>query len=152
MVSIGNKSRLASSEVCQRCGKCCTTFSWADTEDQALRFAWMEDPNIIVEDTPFRFPDGEKLKVITLKKGCKMLEMRDGKYFCRAYSGKRPDFCNTYPDIIFRGIKKSRRDEIQRVIDFEKQNCPLFKTLTVDDVIRKLYKPNRPKRRLKRGN
>jgi Fe-S-cluster containining protein len=145
MVSIGNKSKFSTKEICQACGKCCTTFSWTDSEDQALRFSWMDDKDIIVEDTDLKFPDGEPIKVITIKRGCKMLEKKAGKYSCKAYHSKRPDFCNTYPDLIFDGIKGHRRDELQKAIDFEKQHCPIFKTLTVDEVLRKLYKPHRPK-------
>ncbi len=150
MVSIGNKSRLSKSEICQSCGRCCTTFSWTDSADQALRFSWMGDKDIEVEDTDLKFSDGEEIKVITIKRGCKMLEVKDGKYSCKAYHSKRPDFCNTYPDLIFKGIKRHRRDELQKAIDFEKQHCPIFETLTVDDIIRKLYTANRPKRKLRR--
>jgi Fe-S-cluster containining protein len=139
MASIGNKSKLAYSEICQSCGKCCTNFSWTDTADQALRIGWMQDKDIEIEDTPFRFPDGEDIKIITLNKGCKMLEIRNGKYFCKAYNKVRPDFCNTYPDIIFLGVSRRNRKQIQRLIDFEKHQCPIFEILTVDEVINKLY-------------
>ena len=139
MVSIGNRSKLAYSEICQACGKCCTSFSWTDSEDQALRISWMPDKDIEVEDTPFKFPNGEDIVVITLNKGCRMLERKDGKYFCKAYNKARPDFCNSYPDLIFEGVDRQDRRKIQQLIDFEKRHCPIFKTLTVDEVISKLY-------------
>ncbi len=152
MVSIGNKSNLSDPKICQRCGKCCTSFSWTDSEDQALRFSWMQDKDIIVEDTDFKFPDGGDIKVITINRSCKMLEIKDGKYFCKAYRKKRPDFCNTYPDLIFDGLKPSQRAEIQKAIDFEKSHCPLFETLTVDDIISRLFRPRKKKQRKSRQN
>jgi hypothetical protein len=139
MVSIGNRSKLSIQEICHSCGKCCTSFSWTDNADQALRFLWMEDKDIEVRDTPFKFPDGGKIKIITMKRGCKMLEVKDGKYLCKAYGKERPDFCIDYPDLIFRDINRNERGRIQKAIDFEKQDCPLFENLTVDDVISKLY-------------
>jgi Fe-S-cluster containining protein len=143
MVSIGNKSKLAYSEICQACGKCCTSFSWTDSADQALRIGWMNDKDIEIEDTPFKFPNGEEIKIITLNKGCKMLEVKRGRYFCKAYNKIRPDFCNTYPDLMFLEVDIQNRKQIQKLIDFEKHHCPIFETLTVDEVISKLYPHSR---------
>jgi hypothetical protein len=138
MVSIGNKSKLANSEICQTCAKCCKTFSWSDNLDMAIRFMWMEDKEVVAQDTPFKFDDGADIKTITLKKNCCMLEKRGKKYYCYAWSKPRPDFCNTYPDHIFYGIAKTNRKKIQQLINFEKKTCPIFKKITVDEVINKL--------------
>jgi len=138
MVSIGNRSKLSDSKTCQTCAKCCKTFSWSDNLDMAIRFMWMEDKDVIAHDTPFKFNDGSDIKTITLKKSCCRLEKKGKKYYCSAWNRERPDFCNTYPDHIFAGVKKTDRKKIQQLINFEKKTCPLFKNMTVDEIIDKL--------------
>ncbi len=136
MVSIGNKSKLSTKEICQSCANCCKTFSWSDNLDMAIRFMWMYDKDVIAEDTPFKFNDGSDIKTITLKKNCCMLEKKGKTYSCSAWNKERPDFCNTYPDHIFSGVKKTDRKKIQQLINFEKKTCPIFKKMTVDKIIK----------------
>jgi len=138
MASIGNRSKLADSQICQRCAKCCKTFSWSDNLDMAIRFMWMDDKNIVAEDTPFKFDTGSDMKTITIKKSCRRLEKRGNKYYCTAWNRERPDFCNTYPDHIFAGVAKTDRAHIQNLIDHEKKTCPIFRKITVDEVIEKI--------------
>ena len=138
MASTGNRSKLATSAVCQTCAKCCKTFSWSDNLDMAIRFMWMDDKNIKAEDTPFKFDTGADIKTITVKKSCRMLEKKGKKYYCAAWDRERPDFCNTYPDHIFYGVAKIDRKHIQNLINFEKKTCPIFRNITVDEVIAKL--------------
>jgi len=142
MTLIGNKSKLANSEICQRCAKCCKEYTLYDTLDSALRFRWMLDNTIITEiteDTPFTFGDGLDMKRITFKKECAKLYMKDGKYYCSVWDKERPDFCAIGPDNLFRGVEKWNREKIQKIIDFEKKDCPIFETITVDEVIKKLW-------------
>jgi Fe-S-cluster containining protein len=136
MVSIGNKSKLATSEICQTCAKCCKTFSWSDNLDMAIRFMWMNDKDVVAEDTPFLFSDGTDIKTITLKKTCSRLEKKGNKYYCSAWDMSRPDFCNTYPDHIFVGVEITDRKRIQQIINFEKKTCPIFQNMTVDKVLK----------------
>jgi Fe-S-cluster containining protein len=138
MASIGNRSKLSSSEICQTCANCCKTFSWSDNLDMAIRFMWMDDKNIVAEDTPFKFDTGADMKTITIKKSCRRLEKKGKKYYCTAWNRERPDFCNTYPDHIFAGVAKTDRRHIQNLIDHEKKTCPIFQNITVDEVIAKL--------------
>jgi hypothetical protein len=102
----------------------------------AIRFMWMDDKDVVAQDTPFRFDDGTDIKTITLKKSCSRLERDGKKYYCNAWDKERPDFCNTYPDHIFSGVKKTDRKRIQQIINFEKKTCPIFKNMTADKVIK----------------
>jgi hypothetical protein len=140
MTVIGNKSKLANSEICQKCAKCCKEYVLYDTVDSALRFGWMLDKDIVTSDAPFMSEDGTEMKQITFRKECSKLCTKDGKYYCSVWNGERPDFCALSPDNLFAGLEKEDRKEIQEIIDFEKKDCPLFETMTVDEVIEKLWK------------
>jgi hypothetical protein len=139
MTVIGNKSKLANSEICQKCAKCCKEYILYDTLDSALRFGWMLDKEITMSDAPFRSEDGTEMKKITFKKECSKLHLKDGKYYCSVWNDERPDFCAICPDNLFEGIGKGDRERIQEIIDFEKKDCPIFESITVDEVIEKLW-------------
>jgi hypothetical protein len=140
MTSIGNKSKLATSEICQRCAKCCKEFTVEEGIDMALRFKWMFDKRIIAEDTPFNFADGWNVKKVTFKIGCIQLRQdKDGKSYCKVWDKERPDFCCRYPDNVFNSVEKWNREKIQKIIDETKKDCPIFETITVDEVIKKLW-------------
>ncbi len=138
MVSTGNKSKLVTSEVCQRCGNCCKVFQFSDRLDFALRFLWIDDRHIKAEDTPFYFDDGSDMKRITIKYPCSQLEFKDGKYRCKAWDKERPDFCNTYPDHNFYNIPTWDKEMIQRVLEYEKKICMGLRDVNVDDVVKML--------------
>jgi uncharacterized cysteine cluster protein YcgN (CxxCxxCC family) len=55
MVSIGNKSNLSDPKICQRCGKCCT-LSLDRLRRPGAEIPWMQDKDIIVEDTRLQIP------------------------------------------------------------------------------------------------
>ena len=139
MTIIGNRSKLANSETCQGCARCCKEYVLYDTPDSALRFGWMLDDAITTGGTPFTSEDGLGMKQITFKKECSKLCMKGGKYSCSVWDKERPDVCASTPDNLFEGVEKGDRKRIQAIIDFEKKDCPLFETMTVDDVIRKLW-------------
>jgi hypothetical protein len=139
------KSKLASSEVCQACARCCKTFTASDMPDFAKRFSWMDDKDIRVIDTPFTFGNGEKMKAIIYNKPCRQLGRRAGKYYCKVYRGDKPEFCATYPDQVFAGVKRSDLKEIRLRIDFEKQFCPIFETMPVQEIIRRIWGSDKKK-------
>ncbi len=139
MTAIGNRSKLANSETCQSCAKCCKEYVLYDTLDSALRFGWLLDDDIAIGNTPFTVDGGNEVKQITFKKECSKLCTKDGKYYCSVWDKERPDFCATTPDNLFEGVEKKDREKIQAIIDFEKKDCPLFEKMTVDDVIKKLW-------------
>jgi hypothetical protein len=139
MTTIGNISKLANSEVCQSCAKCCKEYVLYDTLDSALRFGWLRDDKIEIGDTPFTYDERFDVKRITFKKECSKLCTKEGKYYCSVWDKERPDFCATTPDNLFEGVDKDDRERIRAIIDFEKKDCPLFETMTVDDVIKKLW-------------
>lgn len=138
MVSIGNKSKLVTSEVCQKCGKCCKIFEMSDRIDFALRFMWMNNKRIKVEDTDFRWDDGSEMKLITFKFPCSQLEFRDGKYWCKAWNKERPDFCNTYPDHNFYKYPEWNREGIIKELEEVRKTCIGLRNVSVDDVIKML--------------
>ncbi|MGA3021152.1 MAG: YkgJ family cysteine cluster protein [Candidatus Micrarchaeales archaeon] len=115
MTIIGNKSKLANSEICQRCAKCCKEYTLYDTLDSALRFGWMLDDTITTGDTPFTSEDGLEMKQITFKKECAKLCTKDGKYYCSVWDKERPDFCANTPDNLFEGVEKWNREKIQEI-------------------------------------
>ncbi|MFA5141750.1 MAG: YkgJ family cysteine cluster protein [Candidatus Woesearchaeota archaeon] len=128
------KSKLASSEICQKCAKCCTTFCWTEGKDMAQRFAWLKDKKIIeVKDTPFNNHE------IILHIPCAKLTKIGDKYSCSVWNKKRPEFCETFPDHLFNGINKNERKKIQNIINWARADCPVFENMTVDDIVQKLF-------------
>ena len=138
MVSIGNKSKLVTSEICQKCGKCCKIFETSESTDYALRFLWMDIKKIKAKDTDFRFEDGKELKLVTFKFPCSQLEFRDGKYWCKVWNKERPDFCNTYPDHNFYKYPEWNKEGIQKELEDMRETCIGLKSVSVDDVINML--------------
>jgi len=134
MIHHSHKSKLANSEICQKCAKCCLTFSWAEEPDMATRFAWIKDKNLItVKDTPFNNQE------VTLHVPCSKLSKIGDKYVCSVWGKDQPHLCATYPDHMFYGVKKEDRKTIQKIIDWAKFDCPLFENITVDEIIKKLF-------------
>ena len=108
MTIIGNRSKLANSETCQGCARCCKEYVLYDTPDSALRFGWMLDDAITTGGTPFTSEDGLGMKQITFKKECSKLCMKGGKYSCSVWDKERPDFCASTPDNLFEGVEKGK--------------------------------------------
>ncbi len=138
MVSIGNKSKLVSSEICQKCAKCCKEFNWGCDVDFALRLMWMENRKIKGKDTKFRFPDGIEMKQVTFKMPCSQLEFKDGKYSCKSWNKERPDFCNTYPDNQFYNVESWNTQKIGELLEDLKEDCPAAKDIQIEDIVKML--------------
>ncbi len=99
----------------------------------ALRFLWTKDKDMITaRDNPFNTQD------VKLHSPCSKLCKVGEKYTCSVWNKERPDFCNTHPDNVFKGVEKWNREKIQKIIDWMKPDCPLFEDITVDDVIEKV--------------
>ena len=64
MVSKGNKAKLVSSEICQKCAKCCKEFNMSCDTNCVIRLMWTENNKIKGSDTPFRFGDGAEEKAV----------------------------------------------------------------------------------------
>ena len=135
MVSVGNQAKLVSSEQCQRCAKCCKTFSMSADINLALRFLWMESEDIRAKDTPFYLYQDMREATVCFNNGCSQLVEEDGVYRCKAWKRERPDFCNTYPDHCFWHIPEWNREHIEKVIAFERERCPGLENVTVNDVV-----------------
>lgn len=97
-----NVSKLAKSEICQLCARCCKTFSMITDRDTAVRFIMMEERKIKVEK--IEASKGNIYYIVTFKYPCNKLKQdKNGKYFCSIYDDKklgRPHFCKEYPDNI----------------------------------------------------
>ncbi len=138
MVSKGNKAKLVTSEICQKCGKCCKEFNMSCDANCAIRLMWIEDKKIKAFDTPFRFGDGIEEKGICFKFPCSQLEFRDGRYWCKVWDEERPDFCNTYPDHVFYNVETWNTQKIEELLEFESRNCPALKNISVEDIVKML--------------
>lgn len=138
MTSTGNKAKLVNSETCQRCAKCCKEFTMSCDVNCALRLMWVEDKKIKAQDTPFRFGDGVEEKKICFKMPCSQLEFKDRKYSCKFWNKERPDFCNTYPDSIFYNVETWNTQKIKQLLEFESENCPALKDISLEDVVKML--------------
>jgi Fe-S-cluster containining protein len=92
-----NQSKLASSEVCQKCGRCCKEFWWVEYNfDFALRLMLLDLPEIVVED---RQIDGNNVFLVRVNRTCSKLRLH-GEYSCTIYDKQRPGMCRQYPDNI----------------------------------------------------
>ena len=140
MPGIGNKATLVTSEVCQKCAKCCKIFEMATDIDTAIRLVWTDSKKKKIKgrDPSFRFPDGVQVKEVVFKMPCKHLESRDGKYWCKFWDKERPDFCNTYPDNLFYNVERWNREKILKILEDARQTCIGLKKVTVDDVVKML--------------
>jgi Fe-S-cluster containining protein len=134
-----SRARLVNSEICQKCGKCCKEFTTCENLSYAQRFLWLDSNRIEAKDTPFQFDNGDNMKKVTFRFPCKQLEKRrDGKYYCKVWGEKRPDFCETYPDHVFYSCETWNLEKIRKLIEFEANNCPAMKNISVDDVVNML--------------
>lgn len=97
-----NVSKLAKSEICQKCARCCKNFGFIVNKDEAKRFAMMDERKIKVEE--IEVSTGNWYYIVTFKYPCNKLKQdKDGKYYCDIYDDKeleRPHFCKEYPDNI----------------------------------------------------
>lgn len=96
-----NKSKLAKSEICQKCAKCCKEFRIIEqNKNWALRWKLLNHPKIIVEEK--EGVDNSRFWIIRIMIKCSKLRYnaKAKKYYCEIYKDRRPDFCETYPDNI----------------------------------------------------
>ena len=134
-----NQAKLVSSETCQKCAKCCKEFVFSCDFNCALRFLWIDERKIKPTDTPFQLPYNQGMeRKVKFKYPCNKLELVNGKYRCKVWDKERPDFCNTYPDHIFYDCEDWNREKIQKLLEFESENCPALKNVAVDDVVKML--------------
>jgi len=136
----GNESTLVTSEACQRCGACCKVFETNDNLDFAVRYMWMKNPKIKVEESPFMFENGDAMKTITFEYPCEQLIEVDGKFSCKVWDKERPYFCCTYPDHIFNNIPLWNKEAIKKHLQEARKVCPGLKDTKIQDVIDMLKK------------
>ena len=134
MTSKGNKAKLVTSEICQKCAKCCKEFNMSCDVNCAIRLMWTENNKIKGSDTPFRFGDGVEEKAVCFKMPCSKLVFKDGKYYCSVWNEERPDFCNTYPDHVFYNAETWNTQKIKKLLECESKNCPALKNVSVEQV------------------
>jgi Fe-S-cluster containining protein len=102
------------SKLCQECAKCCKEFRLVtESEDEALRFEWLNSKKISVE----KINDGNWLIIFHIN--CKQLVQKNGKYYCKVWKDKRPEFCLTYP--------KNFEELDKDVLNNESKFCPALK-------------------------
>jgi len=96
-------SKLARSEICQKCAECCKEFAMNVSEDIATRFKLLEHPKIIVEEC--KTFDGSFYWIVHFKIKCSKLryDNEKEKYYCSIYPSmvgdeNRPLMCLEYPD------------------------------------------------------
>lgn len=141
MVSTGNKAILISSEICQKCAKCCKEFVCGGFDlDCALRFLWIDDKHIKARDSSLRDDFGNIKREVVFKFPCSQLEERNGKYKCKVWDKERPDFCNTYPDHIFFCCDIWDTIKIQKLLDETQKDCSALKNVSVHQVQEMLAK------------
>ena len=109
-----NISKIATSEICQRCAKCCKEFGELVDYDTAFRFKLLNSDKIVVEEIN---TNNNIFYRVTYNFPCsKLIKKRDGKYYCLLYENKeipRPQMCKGYPDNIPISL-----------IETEKKDCP----------------------------
>ena len=141
MVSTGNKAKLVTSDICMGCAKCCKEFTMTTDINCALRFLWVEERKIKPKDTPFQMPYGGGIeRCVKFKYPCTKLECISGVFQCKVWDKQRPDFCNTYPDHIFYDVEVWNTEKIQRLLNYESENCPALNKVSVQDVVNMLNK------------
>lgn len=142
MVSTGNKAKLVSSKICQKCAKCCKEFGCSFDIDCALRFLWLENKKIKASGTPFIWADGKSQNQVVFDFPCSQLDFKDRQYSCKVWNKERPDFCNTYPDHIFYSCEIWDVIKIKKLLEFESDSCPALKEVSVEQV-QKMLKEHR---------
>ena len=133
-------SVLVSSEICQRCAKCCKEFTHLFDFNDALRFKWFKDCDVKVRETGECFPDNktEKMFEVVFKIPCvKLKQHSSGKFYCSVWGKERPNFCLSYPDHVF-NWKKMSKVELEKARVEEAVNCPALGKLSVEEIISKL--------------
>jgi Fe-S-cluster containining protein len=106
------------SEVCQSCAECCKAWwIYSDLKDDAIRASWLDTDLVSVN----KVKDG--LWKISFHIPCKQLLEKDGKYFCKAHKGLRPDYCRTYP-------MNFTEDSDKDMLEFEKRTCPILRKIS----------------------
>ncbi len=124
---MGNTSKIATSEICQRCAKCCKEFGELVDYDTAFRLKLLNVDRIVVEEIN---TDNDIFYRVTYKFPCsKLIKKRDGKYYCLLYEDKeisRPQMCKGYPDNIPISL-----------IETEKKECPALANFAKATLLRK---------------
>lgn len=95
-----NRSKIATKEICQKCGRCCKSFSLIVSFDEALRFKLLNEQKIRVEEIKTN-TDTIYYKVIFRYPCLKLKIDNRGIYSCGIYDNKefpRPQMCKEYPD------------------------------------------------------
>jgi Fe-S-cluster containining protein len=95
---MSNSSRLANSETCSECGRCCQSFRfWLP------KFENMSERINLLEGVKSKtiFTDGiESSELVQIEHEC--MEYDKTKKTCNIYGSKgRPKLCNTFPDNLF---------------------------------------------------
>ena len=116
-----NTSEIATSEICQRCAKCCKEFGELVDYDTALRFKLLNTDKIVVEEINTK---NDIFYKVTYKFPCsKLIKKRDGKYYCLLYENKeipRPQMCKVYPNNIPISLIETEKKECQALANFVK--------------------------------
>ena len=131
-----NRSKIVNSKICQKCGKCCKEFVYVDSYDNALRFKWMLGKKIKIESSEMVNEKGQELWIITFMFPCKKLKQKNGKYYCSVWNGKRPSFCETYPDHIFYDNDPKL---FKKIFEMSKKDCPYLKQITFKKAIKTVF-------------
>ncbi len=116
-----NTSKIATSEICQRCAKCCKEFGEFVDYDTALRFKLLNTDKIVVEEIN---TNNDIFYRVTYKFPCsKLIKKRDGKYYCLLYENKeipRPQICKGYPNNIPISLIETEKKECPALANFAK--------------------------------
>lgn len=122
-LKMDNTSKIATSEICQRCAKCCKEFGELVDYDTALRFKLLNTDKIVVEEINI---DNNIFYRVTYKFPCsKLIKKRDGKYYCLLYENKefaRPHMCKVYPDNIPLSLIETEKKECPALANFANAN------------------------------
>lgn len=126
-LKMDNTSNIATSEICQRCAKCCKEFGEFVDHDTALRFKLLDIDKIVLKEINI---DNNIFYRVTYNFPCsKLVKKRDGKYYCLLYDNKelsRPHICRIYPDNIPLSL-----------IETEKKDCPALARFANTNLLRK---------------
>ena len=118
-----NISKIATSEICQRCAKCCKEFGELVDYDTAFRFKLLNSDKIVVEEIN---TNNNIFYRVTYKFPCsKLIKKRDGKYYCLLYENKefaRPHMCKVYPDNIPLSLIETEKKECPALVNFANAN------------------------------
>lgn len=95
-----NQSKIARSEVCQTCAKCCKEFWWVvHNRDWAKRLQLLNRRDISVE-WKYLSASNQTVWIVKIKHSCSALTFKKGKYYCEIWDKSRPRLCEEYPDNI----------------------------------------------------